>query len=602
MRRIFVIGALLALALGATPAIGQDGTTVEANGKLLLLLDSSGSMKESAGGQTKIAAAKAALKDVVAKLPDDAEVGVRVFGAKVFSAKDEGACTDTQNVVPVGPLDRDRIISAVDGYKPYGETPIGNALKGAAEDLGSEGKRTIVLLSDGEPTCSPDPCKVAKDLRAQGVDLTVNVVGLNVSGKARNALECIAKAGGGTYYDVDKPDELADSLVDVSVRAFREFTIEGKPVMGGESTSDPTPLKPGQYADKTLGPDAPRHYTVAVPRKGGVVVSITARPEHKEAIVESMQVQLTTTTGEVCAQGVSQRANTLQLRSIVSTAAYYSPLKESSKPECLKAKRLVAVVGTDATVAFPYELRVTDVPQVTNVADLPEASADPKGELKAVEPGSARTPVVGGASFSDAPELKPGTYADSIRPGEQLLYKVPVGWGQAPRMTVQLESDAQADQALGVIGQTVMLNTFSPLGELLTSYSGPGVSNAASYRGSEPAIMTNAHSQIKLRNVESGSDPLRALSYAGDFYFSLEFSQDDDNAEYAVPLTISVAVDGTETGVPKFASPPKGPPTEKKSSKDGGGGLPWLPIGIGAGIVVLLGGAFALGRRNRTSA
>ena len=45
----------------------------------------------------------------------------------------------------------------------------GSALKGAAEDLGTEGKRTIVLLSDGEPTCSPDPCKVAKDLRAHRV-------------------------------------------------------------------------------------------------------------------------------------------------------------------------------------------------------------------------------------------------------------------------------------------------------------------------------------------------------------------------------------------------------------------------------------------------
>ena len=144
---------------------------------------------------------------------------MRVFGATVFSRQDEGACTDTQNVVPVGPLDREALTAEIGRYTPYGETPIGNALKGAARDLGPEGKRTIVLLSDGEPTCAPDPCQVARTLRRQGVDLTVNVVGLDVSGAARRALQCIARAGGGTYYDVSDPDELAGSLVSVSVRS-----------------------------------------------------------------------------------------------------------------------------------------------------------------------------------------------------------------------------------------------------------------------------------------------------------------------------------------------------------------------------------------------
>lgn len=602
MRRILIAAVLVACSAGLAPAQAEDDTSTEVDGKLVLLLDSSGSMKESAGGQTKIAAAKAALIDVVRQLPDDAQVGVRVFGAKVFSAKDKGACIDTQNVVPVGPLDRDGIIAAVDGYKPYGETPIGNALKGAAEDLGSEGKRTIVLLSDGEPTCSPDPCKVAKDLRAQGVDLTVNVVGLSVSGKARDALRCIADAGGGTYYGVDKPDELASSLVTTSVRAFREFSISGTPVVGGTSSGDPTAIKPGRYTDETIGADAPRHYSVDVPSKGGVVVSMTGRPEHKEAIVERVKVQLTTSGGELCAQGVAQRANTLRLRSIISTAAYYSPLAKNIKTACLKAKRLLVMVGSDATVPFPYELRVTQVPEVTNVAELPAVSPEAKGELAVVEQTSTRTPVVGGAGFADAPELKPGTYTDSIRPGEQLLYKVSVGWGQAPHVTMRLETDAQADQALGVIGRTAMLKTFSPFGAQLTSYTGPGVTNAGSYRGSEPRVVTNDHGPVVLRNIEAGSDPLSALSYAGDFYFSLEFSEDSDAKEsYAVPLTIAVDVEGTESGVPAFATPAKGAPKQAPASDSEDGGPPWLPIGIGVGIAVLLAAGFALGRRTRTS-
>ena len=232
-------------------------------GRLVLLLDSSGSMKDLApGGGTKIAAAKAALSDVATNLPDDAEVGVRVFGATVENRAQPGACTDTQNVVPVGRLDRGAIAKAVVRYRPYGETPIGNALKGAARDLGAaqDGvRRTIVLLSDGEPTCAPDPCTVARQLRDRGIDLRINVVGLDVAGKARQGLQCIARSGGGRYFDADSAEDLADSMVQVSVRGLREFSVTGERVTAGTSTADPTSLEPGDYVDTTSAQRAPKY-------------------------------------------------------------------------------------------------------------------------------------------------------------------------------------------------------------------------------------------------------------------------------------------------------------------------------------------------------
>lgn len=602
MQRILVTAAIVALLLGLTStATAQDATTTTADGKLLLLLDSSGSMKESAGGQTKIDAAKAALKQVVQQLPDDSQVGVRVFGAKVFSAKDKGACTDTQNVVPVGSLDRQGITDAVESYKPYGETPIGNALKGAAKDLGSEGKRTIVLLSDGEPTCSPDPCKVARDLRAQGVDLTVNVVGLNVSGMARNALQCIADAGGGTYYDVDQPDELASSLVTTSVRAFREFTITGKTVVGGESSSEPTAVNPGQYTDTTLGAKRPRFYTVDVPAKGGIAVSATGRPEATGNIVDYFNIKLTTPDGELCDQGYEQRANVVRLRSIITAAAYYSPLSKNAKPECLTAKKLIASVETKTDEAFPYELGVTAVPEATNIADLPAGDEADLGLMKIVEPTGPRTPVVGGAGFADAPELKPGTYADSIRPGEELLYKVPVAWGQAPRISFRMEADAQADQVLSAIGTVALLRGFSPLREQLATNAKSPVTEVGSYNGSEARTVTNVQGPIRFRNIEPPSYTINPAAYAGDYYFALELSSEDgDRQNYAAPLTISVALDGAEAGVPKFASPPQGSASNNPSKQDSGS-LPWLPIGIGAVLVALAGGAYTLRNRGPVS-
>lgn len=605
MKRILATVAIAALSLTVVPtANAQDSTTTTTDGKLLLLLDSSGSMKESAGGQTKIAAAKAALEDVLNRLPDDSQVGVRVFGAKVFSAKDAGACTDTQNVVPVGTLDRDAITKAVAGYKPYGETPIGNALKGAAKDLGSEGKRTIVLLSDGEPTCSPDPCKVAKDLRAQGIDLTVNVVGLNVSGKARSALQCIADAGGGTYYGVDEPEELASSLVQVSVRALREFHLSGTPVTGGTSTADPLELKPGRYTDTTQGKATNRYYAIAKPKNADVTLSAVSRPPYDGSSSNKIEVELLTPDGEICEHNYGHRSNVLQKETVLSTGIVFSPHLIPAKDACVAAKTLLARVSLEAPPGDPFELLVGTRPSITNFASLPaEVSLDERAKAAAepFEPSGTRNPVVGGATFSEAPTLKPGRYSDSIRPGEQLIYKIPVDWGQRPRLRATLESDVQAAKELGLSGIVAEVSMITPT---LHSLGRTGAKGGGLWNGEDPMTMTGEGIELRARNIESSGPAMRSTSFDGDQYAVVAMGNPlgNDGSNFAAPLTISVDVVGSVTGKPKYAGKVTGPDSEKKPKKKEGGGIPWMPIGIGAGVVALLGAGFALGRRNRTPA
>ncbi len=606
MRRILAISAVTALALGVTPAVAEDGTKVESNGKLVLLLDSSGSMKESAGGQTKISAARAALKDVVAQLPDDAQVGVRVFGAKVFSAKDEGACTDTQNVVPVGPLDRGRISKAAARYKPYGETPIGNALKGAAKDLGPDGKRTIVLLSDGEPTCDPDPCKVAKDLRRQGVDLTVNVVGLNVSGRARSALECIADAGGGTYYGVDQPEDLASSLVSVSVRSLRKFRLTGTPVTGGTSTADPLALKPGRYTDTTQGKATSRYYTIKKPKSSDVIVSAVARPPYDSGTSNKLEVELLTPDGQRCEADYAIRPNILQDQSILSVGASFSPrLSGASHEACDAAPSLLARVGLDAPAQDPYELLVTTRPRITNFAALPPSITTDEVRTSAdaaFEPAGTPKPVVGGVSFTDAPALKPGRYSDSLRPGEQLIYRIPASWGQRPRIRATLETDVQGAKELSMPGILAEVTMIAPT---LHSLGRTGPNGGNFWDGERPVALTGEGYELRARNIESTSTSIRSVSAAGDQYAVLSMARPlgNDGTHFAAPVTISVDVVGTATGEPTYAGKVKGAgSTTKKPAADDDSGVPWLPIGVGVGAVALLAVGFALGRRGRASA
>ncbi|MDR7255026.1 hypothetical protein J2X46_004028 [Nocardioides sp. BE266] len=226
------------LVVAAPPTSAAEGAPDGAAGKLMLVLDSSGSMKEKVpGGQTKIAAAKEALHRVVKQLPAEQAVGLRVFGAEVFSRNDKDACQDSQLRVPVGTGNQAVLDDAIDSYKPYGETPIGYALGQAAKDLGSEGERSIVLVSDGEPTCEPDPCQVAKDLSKQGIELKIDVVGLDVDAKTGDTLRCIAENGHGTYYDVDNADDFATSLIKVTTRAARTVTGRTPPLVARTSST-----------------------------------------------------------------------------------------------------------------------------------------------------------------------------------------------------------------------------------------------------------------------------------------------------------------------------------------------------------------------------
>ena len=133
---------------------------------MLLLLDVSGSMNEKiSSGGTKFAAAKRALSEVADALPAGTQVGLRVYGSEIAEPKDENpkACTDTELVLPIGPLNKAKMTDAVDSFTAKGETPIAYSLQQSVEDLGGDGKRVLVLISDGEETCAKDPCPTAEE-------------------------------------------------------------------------------------------------------------------------------------------------------------------------------------------------------------------------------------------------------------------------------------------------------------------------------------------------------------------------------------------------------------------------------------------------------
>jgi Ca-activated chloride channel family protein len=383
---LLACGATVAMMVPTAPA-----TAEPADGRLLLLLDSSSSMKEpDASGATKIEAARTALNTVVDRLPGTAQVGLRVYGATPLPPSDPNACTDTDLVVPVGPADTAALKRAVGGYRPAGETPIAYSLGKAAADLGQSGPRTILLVSDGEESCGTDPCAVARQLHAAGIDLVVDVVGLNVNAAARNQLTCIADAGGGTYYDARGAEQLAAAMNQSSLRAVKDFAPTGSPVRGTPDVAGAPEIGPGRYTDTVgqAGNEAGRakYYMVKRAPGGTVRAAVTARPAKRSGSAQTsdeLKLTLLLPAGDrECTYANEAAFEWNASRAFLNTAVFLGPdansaHSTSNAQECRDADRLVLRVeraargsgGGDAE--DPIELTIVDEPPVDSVDALP---------------------------------------------------------------------------------------------------------------------------------------------------------------------------------------------------------------------------------------
>lgn len=183
----------------------------------LLILDASGSMAGMVSGQTKMEAAKVAIREFVNQSPDEINLGFMVYGHQGSNNEKDKAvsCLSSEVLFPIQKLERERFLATLDSFGPVGWTPIAASLEKAQAEAftGKEGENNSVLLvSDGIETCGGDPCAVAKQLKASGIQTTIDVVGFDVDTRARAQLECIALSTGGQYFHVRTSEELRQAL------------------------------------------------------------------------------------------------------------------------------------------------------------------------------------------------------------------------------------------------------------------------------------------------------------------------------------------------------------------------------------------------------
>lgn len=188
---------------------------VKAGKSIALILDASGSMNAKLPeGRTRIEAAKAAVEEIIGKLPADVRIALRAYGHQSPTSKHD--CQDTELMVGFDGLaaNKESILAKSRSIKAQGYTPITYVIKLAAEDVGKEDAKphVVILVSDGKETCKGDPCATAKALAEADASLVIHTIGFAVDAAAKYQLQCIARVARGSYYDADSAGKLATAL------------------------------------------------------------------------------------------------------------------------------------------------------------------------------------------------------------------------------------------------------------------------------------------------------------------------------------------------------------------------------------------------------
>ena len=169
------------------------GTDTRIKRTTVLAIDTSASM---AGGRFK--AAKAAARAFIESVPDDVFVGIVTFDAQVNEA-----------LVPT--TDRDQARAVLGSLSLSKDTRLYDGVLTALEMAGTEGQRSVLVLSDGADTSKTTIGSVTEAIEAS--ETSIDVVALEQDADQIGPLRQLADAGAGRVISSDS-DELSAAFAD----------------------------------------------------------------------------------------------------------------------------------------------------------------------------------------------------------------------------------------------------------------------------------------------------------------------------------------------------------------------------------------------------
>lgn len=251
----------------------EKGVEKEVTKNVELILDASNSMWGQIKGESKILIARKVLKQIINGLPDEMNVGLRVYGHR-YSLKHMKACQDTELMVSIGPVAKNQLIETINKIQPKGKTPLVFSALQAVKDFEKINKGSIILITDGIESCNGDINSIAPALNGLGIDLKVHIVGFDIKEvEARKQLEVIAKSTDGVYLDAKDSQELLSSLEQTLQIEYaildEKGDIKAKGFVGGK----PVNVIEGTYTLRLMLETEP------------LETSITVNPEEKSVLL-----------------------------------------------------------------------------------------------------------------------------------------------------------------------------------------------------------------------------------------------------------------------------------------------------------------------------
>jgi von Willebrand factor type A domain/Squalene-hopene cyclase C-terminal domain len=275
-------GTVNAGGLQVTTAMPPEQAAARRN--IEILLDASGSMKLPLGKSTRIATARQVLQDVLAKIPDDFNVGLRVY-ARRYSSRQKETCTDTELLRPIQKLDRQQLLSAVKQVVPRGETPLVYSILQGPADLKAVGGGSVIVVTDGEETCGGDPVTAAQQLKDAGMPITLNIVGFTLTGKkVEQQLTQLAEATGGHYCGAENGEALTRALTRAALNRFPYVVYDANGTVVAKGLAGPLQeaLPPGAYKVVVQAGDQQVTANVSVTAGDDVILELVDLGDHFE--------------------------------------------------------------------------------------------------------------------------------------------------------------------------------------------------------------------------------------------------------------------------------------------------------------------------------
>lgn len=196
--------------------------------RVLFLLDASHSMGQKWGNQTLWEVAKKTIEEFAFYLQKNynVEMGLRVYGHNSPVAVND--CYDSKLEVPIEQNSARKITTKLRTIQYKGTTPLTYSLEQAANDLGCNSKKNvIILITDGYETCNRNPCAMAEKLLDFRISIKPLIVGLNINPNEIQHLHCIGDFRNARNKD-DFKKELYSSFINIAnQRSFSLFLKNG---------------------------------------------------------------------------------------------------------------------------------------------------------------------------------------------------------------------------------------------------------------------------------------------------------------------------------------------------------------------------------------